>query len=37
MRPSLYKTPSCQTLSNGLDKSRKTTLTCNDRVTSNAL
>ena len=37
MRFSLYKRPSCQTFSNALDKSRKTTLTSNDGFASNAL
>ena len=34
---SLYKRPSCQTLSNDLGKSRKTPLTSNDGFASNAL
>ena len=37
MRLSLYKRPSCQTLSNALDKSRKTPLTSKDGFASNAL
>ena len=37
MRPSLYKRKSCRTLSNALDKSRKTPLISNDGFASNAL
>ena len=37
MRFSLYKRPSCQTLSNVLDKYRTTPLTSNDKFASNAL
>ena len=37
MRLSLYKSPSCQTLTNALDKSRKTPVTSNEGFASNAL
>ena len=37
MRLSLYNRPSCPTLSNALDKFRKTPLTSNNGLASNAL